>query len=271
MVANDTIVGLVGAGILVVALVGVFFYEAQNVPDMSQLAPTSYTVEGTGQSNFVPAGTPPAGLPCNPPVTTCPPARFYLNLTVTGLPLVNPLDLYWAVFLKEGGQMGFLGNLDAQGSLKHQSASDHPSAEAVVVSLERTNPPSAATLHVLTIPYTKGTLSAKANVSFAPKDVEQSLTITASGQRIDIQGTLKDLEGRPGMEYRVWLLSKEATPKYYYAGNISTPASGTFTGKVSISFRDGPSEGFSQVVIDLENTASKKMTLAGPVVYSFNL
>jgi len=102
MVASDTVVGLVGAGILLVALVGVFVYESQQGGGGSgDLQGGVYEVTSNGSAqNRAGTGTqtgPPANT-CVPPAgsQTCTTPQTSVDLTLDGLP--DPRDAKYVVF-----------------------------------------------------------------------------------------------------------------------------------------------------------------------------
>lgn len=271
MVASDTVVGLVGAGILLVALVGVFVYESQAQDEGSSLQNAKYSTKvdsavahqaGTGTQ--LPAGQ----CAPTPPATECQVARSTVDVTFTGLPM--PGNLHYVVFLEGGGQSVAVGEATASGmSFKTGSKTvngDHSTKDSIVLSLEPSASASAPTWKILTV----GTRGGDAEARFIAGSGNHTLSFSAVGPNTAVEARLDDVENKTGYTYRGWMVKEtDSGTNYTFVGNFSRDASaggpgmdGTISGTVPGARMD-----FNRFIVTIEQESSGiGLRPAGPPV-----
>jgi hypothetical protein len=229
MVASDTLVGLIGAGILLVALGGVFLFESQQVSASRDLEASSYNVQATrGDVDVRQGGTMVPNVGCVPP-GSCP-LRVWANVTLTNMPLIpSNASLHYVAWLTTGSNhlvMGQLAHADGEYRLDSGAKNRQAAYNRFLVTLETSAQPSTPSSITL---YTKDVDTS----STGRKDVKGSHTAqVASGQgnvrlaeidsslRVTVE--LRGAENRTGLSYRVWLHDPLAAQGYRFAGNLTT-------------------------------------------------
>lgn len=267
MVASDTIVGLVGAGILVVALVGVFVYESGAAGTEFEAHAFDPAVTSKGTATLTPA----MGTPIQPPVgaavcnetANCRLPRTVVNFEATGLPLLSGLN--YVAFLTQASHekpivLGALSYSQGRYSITYDQGQDQQqsSIKNFVVSLEKTQNPSAPTLIV----YERGDLAAnQANDLSQGRKVglstgTHSVRLDDSPGNVQAEMTFDGLANRTGLEYRAWLKRGDMTYDHlanYTGSTLTGPIlSGALVGGASGSVED-----FDEFLLTLENPVSR--------------
>lgn len=262
MVASDTVVGLVGAGILLVALVGVFLYESGEIGtdlDVTAFTPSlavdsnSKTVlkAQTGQAILNPLG----GSNCTPPACTPPRTEAYFN--ATGLPAMT--DLLYVGWLSTGtahANLGALTYTQAQNrhSLSYVRSEDRTSMNQFLVSLEKGASATQPSLAVYSKPVktnpdttvlTDGSLAAlgggthRVHVDDSTGNVQATVTYEGLANYTQV-----------GFQYRAWL--KKADGTYDHLANYTDFPAAEVAGGAPGTVQD-----WAEFVVTLENPTSK--------------
>lgn len=276
MVSSDTVVGLVGAGVLLVALVGVFVYESQaGKAETGDLQNALYNAVATGRVvEVAPQGTtdPQTGqcVP-SPPQTMCTPARTEVNLEVTGLPTIT--NVYYVVFLENPGattgRYYTVGKMDASGNkyaISKTTADNNAQRSRLIVSLETTQAPTEPRLAFITKDgLTQGTagnsVQETRSVNFMGAAANHTLEFRTASGGTNLTASLNDVPLRSGMEYRGWLVTENETGLFYtFVGNFTydrgllggnTTTDGTISGVVP-----GLKNDYNRFMVTLESTSA---------------
>lgn len=276
MVTSDTVVGLVGAGVLLVALVGVFVYESQaGKAETGDLQNAMYNAVASGRVVLVaPQGMTNAQTgQCVPPTgqTMCTPARTEVNLEVTGLPTVT--NVYYVAFLENPGattgRYFTVGKLDASGNkyaISKTTTDNNAQRTRLIVSLESTQTPSEPRLAFITKDgLTSGaggnTVDETRSVTFMGAAANHTLEFRPGSGGTNVTATLNDVPLRTGLEYRGWLVTENETGLFYtFVGNFTydrgllggnTTTNGTITGDVP-----GLKNDYNRFVVTLESSSA---------------
>jgi hypothetical protein len=286
MVASDTLVGLVGAGILLVALVGVFVFESKETATEKSLAAIGPDVEATtAKLDYDPSSgvTNPITNQC---IGTCTPQRVKLTLTLESAPTLPGSTLKYAAFLTGGTQPLFLGVLakdqNAYKIAMMQGKDAQPGSNRLVVSLEKTaNPTMPSEIVVFDKSFSQPAATADQDVNIpgkypaqlAPGAGESKLRETDQGLQVDVTLTGAKNYSSAGYAYRVWLHDSGAnTLGYTFVGNLT--ASGNQS-TLSVVVAGAQLDSFEHVFITIEPTDASTPRAAteagGPTLYTATL
>lgn len=262
MVASDTVVGFVGAAILLVALIGVFVYESK-APAEDSLNLERKTMELAGDGSASLRGQEPAQppIPCNPAVPqTCraPATAIFLNLT--GLPMVGQ-DLHFVAFLKKSDgalRLNELTQTAGKHSLSYTDSQDRTAYQQgqLVVTLElASNPDTPSNIPV----YSKSLAGARTDLgvpaapfTLATGNHTVKLQEGDSGLRVTIE--FAGLANYSGYDYRVWAFKGQNATEFTFEGNV-TEGAGSFD--ATTSFVLGGSRSDWTILVTLENEKAK--------------
>ncbi len=271
MVASDTLVGIVGAVILTVALVGVFVYEANAPGGDTGFSSSGFSVTADGSTSYTPADD--GDLPIPDDDT---PEQYTFQCTISNLPELAGGELYYGVFLRKSSGNVFLDTLTKSGSdysINYDEEADHSDATAAIITLETSQNPSSPGVILFNATIgSNGDVSFSGNVSLA-LSAGQSLSVSQSGDSISVSGTLSNLPVHDGFMYRVWAqddASGGAT--WRVVANISMPESGaTFSPNVQASASAQTEDGFDRVFVSLEKADSTQTVMSGFPLYQLDL
>lgn len=268
MVASDTVVGLVGAAILVVALVGVFVIESKDTSTATDLSPSHFDITGAGAAHA--AGQSGQANPvtnqCMAPL--CAPPRTWVNLTLTNVPSIDA-PLTYAMFLVDGSTTKFAGE-NARGTFAYSSTgTNEQNFKEIRVTLETTKAPSTPsniTVYSKSVSLTGGSSTDIGGSStFALADTDGKATFTASGTTLTVSAT--GITNRTGFAYRAWAHQDDASgSSYTFIGNMTQGSDGAWT--TSGSAPGG--EYMALVTLEPTNgkTSGTNLNPAGPTVFS---
>jgi hypothetical protein len=275
MVASDTVVGLVGAGILLVALVGVFVYESQQGTGSEELKNAVYPTKTDGSVAYVAGtGTQVAMGRCvaTPPQTQCTPAKATVDVKFTGLP--SPGNLHYVVYLEGGGQDQLIGEATASGASYATGAKsvdgDHSAQKTLVVSLESVASAAAPTMKILSKDVGSGAVSGSVDVMFIKTTGNHTLSFSGSS----VDATLRGLPMKDAFTYRGWLVKENSTGlAYVFVGNFTADAAAanssagaTQSGHIKGTIK-GVKSDYTRFIVTYESkTAPIGMKPAGPPV-----
>lgn len=273
MVASDTLVGIVGAVILTIALVGVFVYEANAPGGENAFSSSSFSVMADGSTSYTPADD--GGTPA--PITNDDtPEQYTFECTISNLPELAGGELYYAVFLQKSSGNVFLDTMTKSGSdytINYDEEADHSDADAAIVTLETTQNPSSPGIILFNATIgSNGDVSFNGSVSLALSEA-QRLSVSQSGDAISVSGTLSNLPVHDGFMYRVWALDDASGgATWRVVANISMPDSGaTFSPTVEGSASAQTEDGFDRVFISLESADSTQTVMSGFPLYQLDL
>ena len=224
MVASDTVVGLVGAGILLVALVGVFVYESRQggiespgLNDADYMLTGKGSVETTAQQGEAPQGN------CVPQLM-CTPASTVVNVEITGLPQVGSLK--YVVFLTGGSgsyNAGVLAPSGEKWTLSKTDPVDQSARTTVVISLEKSATATSPGFPIITFP--KGAVPANPTDNWLGETGNHTLSLTPSGSMLNVSATIDDVPDKNGYEYHGWLKTEtDDGVSYTHVGKFGHPA-----------------------------------------------
>lgn len=224
MVASDTLVGLVGAGVLLVALVGVFVYESQAVEGgTADLKNAVDTATATGKVNYDPATgqRPNPTLPCVPPPgeAACKEAQTGFDFTVAGLPPARGL-LYMGYVL-DGANHIVVGKGQCTPTeckfTKPKSTLDKGGVTKLIISLERSEAPSP-TYVLAEFPISNREASGTATINFLGTTGDHRLSFNSLGSDSEVSAVLKNVPNK-GYIYHGWMMKQVgAQVNYTYVG-----------------------------------------------------
>lgn len=259
MVASDTVVGLVGAGILLVALVGVFIYESRQGGSSDDLVTEMYSAQGSGSGTqfIAQSGTPNPVTGACAPMTMCTPASTSVNLRFEGLP--SPGALKYVVYLTGGGSPFKVGSLAASGNayaIDQTTPQDNTNKNTVAVSLERGEGGATPGYVLFSFP-APGSVPSTVAPNFLGTTGNHTLAFRPVGGNVNVSATLVDIPMKAGLAYRGWLLTEnESGMSYTFVGNFThaaghdpnaTTMNGTVAGEVP-----GARGDYSEFLITLE-------------------
>lgn len=279
MVASDTLVGLVGAGILLVALVGVFVFESKQTTADEELAASVYPVEanpGTLQYAAATGVTLPTGQCATPP---CQPQRVKLTMTILGAPpLPTGSGLKYHAFLTNGAQTL------AFGSFTHQDANyriDTPqrdiptgvSYNRLIVTMESASQParpSGPELYTQDVQQPAADQSRDVNVGGStdvkwPGEATGRAQLAETDQGLQVDLTLSGARNWTGFVYRAWLhIDDLDTLGYTFLGTFEN-------GTVSVTITGAQIDDYDHLIVTLEaaNTPENEggTEAGGPAVF----
>lgn len=270
MVASDTLVGIVGAVILTIALIGVFVYEANAPGGGDAMSSSTYSVTADGSQSYE------EGDPGAPPVVDPTPGVYTLECTVRDVPELQGSELHYAAFLRKPSDTVFAGTLSKSGAnyeCDYTSSEDHTDAERLIITLETSqNPSSPGVILFNATIANNGDISFSGNVSLALSDT-QSISVSQSGDSISVSGTLSNLPVRSGFMYKVWAVDDASGgATWVVVSNISMPESGaTFSPSVDGSASADTEDGFDRLFVSLEKANSTQSVMGGFPVYQLDL
>lgn len=269
MVASDTLVGLIGAGVLLVALAGVFVFESRDTSVTKTLALAGHEATPSGSIKIT-LGT---GQQLPPPVG-CVPANTCsngadLDLTLKGLTAVRGDKANYVAMLTGAGKDALVfGPLAASGG--DYKASGHKDNvqgyDKLVVSYETDAAPKQPShLVVYEKPVNTGTageqkLDNKFTFSLTGGSGTAKFNDAENGLQVDV--TLRGLENHSGYQYRVWVHDEQGgTAGYRFVGNM------TLAGQDATLSRgvDGSTAKYEHVFVTLEPAIEPTPTVAGAV------
>ena len=285
MVASDTVVGLVGAGILLVALVGVFVYESQQGKgDGAELKNASYNVKTQGSSYQNVPGTGqqvPGANQCvnNPPTTPCTVQGAQVDIKLAGLPM--PGNLHYVVFIEgspdtrpvgeatPSGQNYVTGNKKVNGNFG--------SSPKLALCLEPTGGATSCTWKISTFAVNGGTIAAESDAKFITSTGNHTLSFTAVGTRTDVRAHIDNVQNKTGYTYRGWVVKEtDSGLNYTFVGNFTADAGATATemdATMTGTFA-GARLDFQRFIVTIEPTnATPGLRPAGPpvIVADYNM
>jgi hypothetical protein len=272
MVASDTLVGIVGAVILTVALIGVFVFEASSGSDAQEVPARGYAASSSGSLEYT---APTTGPPdCQPPVIECTAEETTVTMSVQNLPELRGGDLHYGAFLRKPSQNLFMDTLTKSGAnyqLEWSDDADHQDAEAVVVTLETTATPGGLGIVLFNASVASGgSISFSGNVTLA-QVASQALVVSEGGDAATVTGALTELRDLDGYEYRIWLHDDGASGSVWrLVQNISMPdeaPGGTFTASVDGSVSGPTDGGYDNIWVSLERADSAQTVMSGFPVY----
>ncbi len=225
MVASDTVVGLVGAGILLVALVGVFVYESrQGGLETPELMDAEYASARTGSvSSTAGTGTPaPVTGACQAPACTLPSTNVQLEFT--NLP--DPGGLKYVVFLTGGSSAynaGPLGKSGEKWTLGKTDQTNNADKNTVVVSLEKSASATSPGFALFSFP-TSG-VAGTSTFKFLGETGNHTISLTPSGNMLNVSAMIDDVPDKSGYEYHGWLKTETANGvNFTHVGKFGHPA-----------------------------------------------
>lgn len=273
MVASDTLVGIVGAVILTIALIGVFVYEANAPGAGPAMSSSTFAVTADGSTDYQAADD--GGTPA--PITDDDtPEQYTFECTISNLPELAGGELYYGVFLQKSSGNVFLDTLTKSGAdytINYEEEADHSDATAAIITLETTQNPSSPSVILFNATIgSNGDVSFSGNISLALSDT-QSLSVSQSGDSISVSGTLSNLPVHDGFMYRVWALDDASGgATWRVVTNISMPESGaTFSPSADGSASAQTDDGFDRVFVSLERADSTQTVMSGFPVYQLDL
>lgn len=270
MVASDTLVGIVGAVILTIALIGVFVYEANAPGGGDAMTSSSYSVAADGSTDYQ-AASQGTALPGDET-----PEQYTFQCTISNLPELAGGELYYGVFLRKSSGNVFLDTLTKSGAdytINYDEEADHSDATAAIITLETSqNPSSPGVILFNATIANNGDISFSGNVSLALSDT-QSLSVSQSGDSIAVSGTLSNLPVRSGFMYRVWAVDDASGgATWVIISNITMPDSGaTFSPSADGSASAETEDGFDRLFVSLERADSTQSVMSGFPVYQLDL
>ena len=216
MVASDTVVGLVGAGILLVALVGVFVYESgQGGGGPTDLKPGTYEFTASGKaSNRAASGTRvPMSQTCAPG-QTCVDPQTSVDLTLKGLP--DPRGARYVLYA-DGVLMGALEKKGAD-NYTTNGVKELPNQQktSITVYLEpsgtQATPSGPKVFEKTGITTTESTITG--NGTFTIFSSGATLAVSyANGNNITV--TLNGATTYNNFVYRAWMVKEDAAGKTF--------------------------------------------------------
>lgn len=269
MVASDTLVGIVGAVILTIALIGVFVYEANAPGGGEEFDSSQHAVEADGSQSYQ------EGDPGTPPVIDPTPGVYTLECSVEGLPELGG-ELYYGAFLKKPSETVSAGTLSKSGrtyNCDYTSTEDHTDATQLLITLETSQNPNRPGVPLFNATFENNDqLTFSGNITLALSE-QQSLAVSQGGGTITVSGTLSNLPVRDGFMYRIWAHDDaEGGAVWRVVANISMPESGsTFSTEVDGTASGAVEGGFDRLVISLEKEGSTQTEMSGFPVYERGL
>lgn len=299
MVASDTVVGLVGAGILLVALVGVFVIESRDTSTDQTLKAAVFSVEAaaesqihavsaTGVRNPVTNECTTAPLPGLPAVS-CSVAFTKLVLKLNGLPAVGGGATYWAFLTNSTSPTSRLAFGALQGAGGAYSIEKNESSgpardtcggyDTLVVTLESVaNASEPRGPNVLTKKYGPPSSCATAppvglggTYQFQPTGGSCGASFNEVGGSLQVEVKVEGVTNHTGFHYAAWLW-KNATggASYEFLGNL-TGTGATFNATTTGGVAGAQSEDFDAILVTLEPdgaaTTGAGVQPSGPVAF----
>lgn len=225
MVASDTVVGLVGAGILLVALVGVFVYESRQGGIVgTELDDAEYSSDRSGTVSSSAGTAGPGGAPCPAQVPTCTPASTQVTLEFTNLP--DPGGLKYVVFLTGGGSpynAGTLGKSGEKWTLSKTDPTDNTDKNTVVVSIEKSATATSPGFTIMSFP--TNSVKGTSQVKILGETGNHTLSLTPSGNQLNVSAMIDDVPDKSGYEYHGWMKTEDENGvKWTHVGKFGHPA-----------------------------------------------
>lgn len=231
MVASDTVVGLVGAGILLVALVGVFVYESrQGGLETPELTDAEYSSVRKGSFTSSEGTSPPgpggmAPCPAGSPTQVCSPPSTAFSIELTNLP--DPGSLKYVVFLTGGDgpyNAGPLGKSGEKWTLGKTDQVDNTDKTTVVISLEKSATATSPGFPIMTFP-TAATMTGTSVVKILGETGNHTISLTPSGNMLNVSAMIDDVPDKSGYEYHGWLKTETANGvNFTHVGKFGHPA-----------------------------------------------
>jgi hypothetical protein len=278
MVASDTVVGLVGAGILLVALVGVFVYESQQGQGSdAELKNANYVVSSTGTTYQNVQGTGqqvPQANQCvnNPPTQPCTVQGAQVEVKLTGLP--SPGNLHYVVFIDGSPDTRAVGEATASGqtyAIGSKKVNGNFGANPKLsVCLESSGSATSCTWKIASYAVSGSTVAPTADAMFISGSGNHTVSFTASGSNTNVNARLDNLQNKTGYTYRGWMVKDtDSGRNYTFVGNFTPDAGSTgneMDGSITGSFA-GKRLDFNRFIVTIEpQSASIGIKPAGPAV-----
>lgn len=272
MVASDTVVGLVGAGILLVALVGVFVYESQAVEggsaDLKNVAPSA-TASGKVLYDAATGTRPQPGV-CVPPTgeTTCKDAQTGFDFTVKGLPPAR--GLLYVGYVQDGANFILVGKGQCMPSeckfTKPKATLDKGAVTKLIISLERAEVP-APTYVLAEFPIANREASGTVTVNFLGTTGEHRLSFNSLGKDSEVSAVLKGVPNKSYV-YHGWMAKQVgANTNYTYLGafRADNPNATSYNATLRQNIAGGKAD-YLGLVVTFEIDAKAKTSPGGPNV-----
>lgn len=273
MVASDTVVGLVGAGVLLVALVGVFVYESSAVEGgTAELTNFSGTATGSGKVDYTAAtGTRPDPTRpdvCIPPSPQqpCAKAQTGFDFTVKGLPI--PRGLSYVGFVPDGTSYIVIGKGSCTATdckfVKPKSDMDKGSVTKFIVSLERGD--AASPTYIITeFAIANREISGTQPINFLGETGTHALSFNSLGSDSEVSAVLRNVPNK-GFVYHGWMVKVNGTSvDYRYVGafgaNNGTTYNATLRGEIA-----GGKADYLGFVVTLEADGKARTMPGGPEI-----
>lgn len=236
MVASDTVVGLVGAGILLVALVGVFIIESKEPAStgMKELADSGVALTATGSFVSDPKETPvnparPDVCPPDnavPPSTFCSPANTNITLTVTGLPALPEGGAYAAFFVNGADQKSLGVPHQMNGYMwAFSEEKEYIGASEIYVSFANAGAPP---LRVLSGPITEGPISLTATLDLPISGKNATFTLTEVDGSLQGSVSVSEYHNYTGWHYVAWATEKGNASHYEHLGDLTSTGAAAY-------------------------------------------
>lgn len=272
MIASDTVVGLVGAAILLSALIGVFVYESGEVGSDFSVTVFEPSWAGSGSATltkrtYVVAPPTDPGQ-CQPPV--CTEASTQVSFETSSLPQVS--NLFYVAFLTKADGALNLGSLISSSgkyslSPPYRSSQDQTSMNMFVVSLEKSATAVRPGMMIYHKPVTTGNTDLAGGMPMTLGTGTHQLHLDDTSGNIQATITVAGLTNYTGFEYRAFLLGNNGTFDYlqsYTDSALGTnPLAGTVTGGAAGRIRD-----YHQFLVTLENPSSPRDAPHGLTVFT---
>lgn len=270
MVASDTVVGLVGAGVLLVALVGVFIYESQAVEGGSaEFKNVTAQATGEGTVTVTRGGTPgPVGNTCIPTPTPCTLATTF-EFKVRGLPTTS--SPVYVGYLKNGTAWESLGRGQCTPTecafTKRNAPGDKSGLGPFVVGLERGEGVPAPTYPLAEFKVENRALSGTATIDFLGKTGEHSLVFNSLGSDSEVSTVLRTVPNK-GLSYHGWILKQDgAKVNYTHLGAFAAdnPNGTSYNASLTKTIAGGKGD-YLGIIVTLEMDNKARPAPSGPKV-----
>ncbi len=269
MVASDTVVGLVGAGILLVALVGVFIVESRDSSEEATLEQVSHATNVGGTIEFSRRGGDRLPLTggCSPaPGNVC--TEDWTNstgLTLKGVDAIEPPLHYVAWLTKANGaspeRLGAFSLSGADYRLTFTIPKNLRDWNELHVTLETKAEPSAlsplmvnmATLSIGSENRASVSVASAFDAVYGTGTCDATFNDVASGLQVDVK--LDQAYNYTGLQYRAWLVKEDSRPDesaYVFLGNLTAKGS-LINATVTKGVADLTLGDFSEVMVTLEH------------------
>lgn len=281
MVASDTVVGLVGAGILLIALAGVFIVESQDTATDVDLQEVRMDLGVGGNLTLQSAQGEYQTLPtgqrvCTPP-GPCRDALTDLNAALVGPGSVAPQVFFvaWLMMGESGARLGEFQLSDEEWTCCAPLDEDHLDADEFRITLETSATPTAPSAIVIYMTAIDAGAADKADLdvagtvpgfTFASGDASASVTAVSAGLQVDV--TLNDAQNHTGFQYRVWLGPAANTTggsSWRFVGYLNGTGEETIDASLQESVAGANAETYDFLYITLERASAQPGNSPGGV------